>query len=447
MSEQQRRDAERQPGADRYGATGPRLFARAWRLDEPADALAVAGPAGFVWESGQHVIAGRGEALRIALERGDVHDGVRGERGGTEVSTTTGGGPGRRATEVLADVALDGDPGAPLPAALAALPFDPGAPGELVVPALQVRHGPEGARWLLAVATAPTDLPGTRPCPVLEPSTGAQPSRHVLRAVEDPAAWMGSVVAAREQVRAGRMRKVVLARAVDLEVDVDLQPDLVLARLRQAYPTCLRFSVDGLVGASPELLVARRGDIVTAQPMAGTTPRLGDPVADAQAAARLLASAKDRAEHQVTIDRVEEALLPYCSYLDAQAEPQVVAVANVAHLATRVEGRLSAAHPPVLDLVAALHPTPAVGGDPLDEALAAIARLEPRGRGRYAGPVGWCDGTGDGEFAVGIRSAEVDGPRARLYAGVGVVAGSDPAAELAETRAKFQAMLVALVRL
>jgi menaquinone-specific isochorismate synthase len=186
--------------------------------------------------------------------------------------------------------------------------------------------------------------------------------------------------------------------------------------------------------------------MVTAQPMAGTTPRLGDPAADAQLAARLLASAKDRAEHQVTIDRVEEALLPFCSYLDAQAEPQVVAVANVQHLATRVDGRLSLPHPSVLELVAALHPTPAVGGDPLGPALDAIERLEPRGRGRYAGPVGWFDADGDGEFAVGIRSAEISGRRARLYSGVGVVADSDPEAELAESQAKFQAMLGALIR-
>ena len=244
----------------------------------------------------------------------------------------------------------------------------------------------------------------------------------------------------------GALRKVVLARAVDLLADVDLDVGGVLRRLRAVYPSCLRFAVDGLVGASPELLVARRGDVIAAQPMAGTTARLGDPAVDAQLAARLLASDKDRAEHQVTIDRVEEALLPFCSYLDAQADPQVVAVANVQHLATKVEGRLSHPGATVLDLVGALHPTPAVGGDPTAAALAAIERLEPRGRGRYAGPVGWCDGSGDGEFAVGIRSAEIDGPRARLYAGVGVVADSEPEAELAESQAKLQAMLGALIR-
>jgi menaquinone-specific isochorismate synthase len=257
---------------------------------------------------------------------------------------------------------------------------------------------------------------------------------------------MDTVAAARDEIRAGALRKVVLARAVDLLADVDLDIGGVLRRLRAVYPSCLRFAVDGLVGASPELLVARRGDVIAAQPMAGTTARLGDPAVDAQLAARLLASDKDRAEHQVTIDRVEEALLPFCSYLDAQADPQVVAVANVQHLATKVEGRLSHPGAPVLDLVAALHPTPAVGGDPTAAALRAIERLEPRGRGRYAGPVGWCDGSGDGEFAVGIRSAEINGPRARLYAGVGVVADSEPEAELAESQAKLQAMLGALIR-
>jgi isochorismate synthase len=220
----------------------------------------------------------------------------------------------------------------------------------------------------------------------------------------------------------------------------------VVRRLRHGYPSCFVFSVEGFVGASPELLVSRTGDVVRSQPMAGSAPRSGDPSADARLAAGLLASAKDREEHQITIDVAHDTLLPWCSYLDALAEPTVVPVANVQHLATLVEGRLSSPAPSALALARALHPTPAVGGSPTDEALRVMAELEGLDRDRYAGPVGWVDAAGNGRFAVGIRSAEVSGSTARLFAGVGVVADSDPDAELAETRVKLQALLSAIVR-
>jgi menaquinone-specific isochorismate synthase len=264
--------------------------------------------------------------------------------------------------------------------------------------------------------------------------------------VRPPAEWCAVVAAATAAVREGRLRKVVLAREVVVEADRPFDAAAILDRLRRGYPSCMTFSVDGLVGASPELLVSRSGDVVRSQPMAGTAPRSGDPSADARLAARLLASAKDRQEHQITIDMAHDTLLPWCSYLDALAEPTVVSVANVQHLATLVEGRLSAPAPSALTLARALHPTPAVGGSPTAEALKVIEELEGLDRGRYAGPVGWVDAAGNGRFAVGIRSAELDGATARLFAGVGVVADSDPAAELAETRVKLQALLSAVVR-
>jgi len=220
----------------------------------------------------------------------------------------------------------------------------------------------------------------------------------------------------------------------------------VLSELRRSYPACMLFATDGFVGASPELLVARSGDLVRSHPMAGTAPRSSDPSTDARLAANLLASAKDQVEHRYTIDMVHDTLLPWCSYLDEEADPSIVAMANVQHLATRVEGRLSSPPASVVELVRALHPTPAVNGAPREEALALIDRYEAVDRGRYGGPVGWVDAAGNGAWAVGIRSAELDGSRARLFAGVGVVADSDPAAELAETRAKFQALLGALLR-
>jgi menaquinone-specific isochorismate synthase len=204
--------------------------------------------------------------------------------------------------------------------------------------------------------------------------------------------------------------------------------------------------VDGFLGASPELLVGRSGDVVRAQPMAGTAPRGGDPATDARLGAGLLASPTYREEHQITIDMVYDTLLPWCSYLDYEAEPSVIGVANVQHLATLVEGRLSQPPPSILELVTALHPTPAVNGLPRDLATAWILEHEGFDRGRYAGTVGWVDGRGNGTWAVSIRCAEVHGAHARLYAGNGIVADSDPDTELAETQVKLQAVLGALAR-
>jgi menaquinone-specific isochorismate synthase len=206
------------------------------------------------------------------------------------------------------------------------------------------------------------------------------------------------------------------------------------------------FSVDGFVGATPELLVSRVGDVVRSHPHAGTTPRTGDPEADARRAAALLASAKDRAEHQVVIDMVLDTLLSFTSYVDSEPEPSIVTLANVQHLASMVEGRLASPPADVLTLVAALHPTPAICGSPTDAARRLIAELEGYDRGRYTGAVGWVDARGDGRFGISIRCAEIDGRRARLFAGNGIVADSDPETELTETRAKLQAMLGAIVR-
>ncbi|MCU1499916.1 MAG: isochorismate synthase, partial [Acidimicrobiales bacterium] len=191
---------------------------------------------------------------------------------------------------------------------------------------------------------------------------------------------------------------------------------------------------------------ARHDDIVRSQPMAGTAPRRGDPQADARMVASLLASPTYRHEHQVTIDAVHDGLLAFSSYVDYEPEPSVVALANVAHLATSGEGRLSPPPASILELVDALHPTPAVCGRPRPEALALIAELEDLERGCYAGAVGWVDAAGNGQFAVSIRGAAIDGNVARVIAGNGIVGDSDPATELIETRAKLQAMLGAIVR-
>jgi len=178
---------------------------------------------------------------------------------------------------------------------------------------------------------------------------------------------------------------------------------------------------------------------------AGTTPRHEDPEADERAVARLLASSKDDLEHRLVVDWVREVLAPRTQRLDIGA-PTAERFSSVTHLTTTICGALDDARLSALDLALALHPTPAVGGSPAAAALAAIGRLEPFDRGCYGGPVGWVDATGDGEFAVALRCADIEGSRARLLAGAGIVAGSDPDLEWSETQAKLEPMLRCLVR-
>jgi menaquinone-specific isochorismate synthase len=208
------------------------------------------------------------------------------------------------------------------------------------------------------------------------------------------------------------------------------------------------FSIEGFVGASPELLLRRTADTVESHPLAGTVARSGDAHADQALVAGLLASPKTRYEHQVVIDALRDGLAPFCDELSIPSEPTVLGLRNVSHLATHITGHLAPAGrvPTALELVARLHPTPAVGGMPTEGAVAYMQKVEGFERGRYAGPVGWVDGRGDGAWAVGIRCADVSGATARLYAGNGIVVGSDPSDELAETQLKLQALLAALVR-
>ena len=252
----------------------------------------------------------------------------------------------------------------------------------------------------------------------------------------------------RDAVRAGSLTKAVIARQIAVTADRPIDRHGVLHRLKASFGSSYRYAVDGLIGASPELLVEVDGQDVRAHPLAGTAPRTGDVERDAVIARELVASTKDQIEHRVVIDVVHDTLLPWCSFLDWEPDPSIVTVANVQHLGTRIEGVLSAPPPNVLELVRALSPTPAVGGHPRQAALDLIAAVEGVDRGRYAGAVGWVDAAGNGTWAVTLRCAELSADRttARLTAGGGIVAGSDPLAELAETQAKFQAMLSALVR-
>ena len=402
------------------------LVARTARLDGDVDLLAVAGADGVLFSRNRVGFAGRGTACRL---------------------------PVATASRALAAMAVDDPidrPGTG-PVAFGALPFLADLTAELVVPALVVGCDATGTRWVTTVG--PEDPARPDPVSALAATLGdepppatAGPSAFEVRSTRPPEAWTVAVATATGRIGAGQLDKVVLAREVVVTADAPIPIATVLTRLAQSYPDCFLYLVDGFCGASPELLVGRSGDIVRAQPMAGTAPRRGDPAADARLAAALLASTNYRHEHQVTIDAVHDGLLAFCSYVDFEPEPSVVALANVAHLATSVEGRLS--HPPasILELVAALHPTPAVCGRPRQAALDLIAELEGLERGPYAGAVGWVDRAGNGQFAVSIRGASIDGPVARVVAGNGIVGDSDPATELSETRAKLQAMLAAIVR-
>lgn len=411
--------------------TGP-LVARTRRLDHDVDLLSVAGDEGRVWLRGRAGFAGRGIARRVPVPRGDPAEAA------ASVHDALG------AIEVDDELGLPGCG----PVALGGLPFAPHVAGSLVVPELLVGRADDGTRWLTTVGAPDHEpaIPTVEAPGAGEGSVDPEPASFTVSAERPPEEWCAAVTVARDELRGGAARKVVLARAVTVDADRPLRRGAVLRRLVAAFPSCMVYATDDIVGASPELLVARIGDRVRSHPMAGTAPRSSDPSTDARLAANLLASAKDREEHRLTIDMVHDTLLPWCSYLDEEAEPSIVAMANVQHLATRVEGRLSSPPASVMELVTALHPTPAVCGAPRDRALALIERLEGLDRGGFAGPVGWVDAEGNGEWAVGIRCAELDGRRARLFAGVGVVADSDPVAELAETRAKLQALLGAIVR-
>jgi menaquinone-specific isochorismate synthase len=419
------------------------MQARTVRLDPDLDPLRLGARTGLLWtrhSAGDPVsaLAGVGKALRLPVVRPDGAD---------------------EAQVALAALTGPNEVGGPAtgPVAFGAFPFDPQAPGELVVPELVVGRGADGRRWLTIVddgALTPGDAIdrvfdelATSSVVGPAPSSDPDPTTFELGSVVRPETWRDEIVAAaRDRIRTGELDKVVLARELRLRTDQPLDGAAVIEQLAATFPTSIVFAVDGFIGASPELLVGRHGDVVRAHPLAGTAPRATDPADDRRRAADLLASTKDRWEHRITIDWLLDGLLPFCSYVDAEPEPSIVSLANVHHLGTLVEGRLSSPPASALELVAALHPTPAVGGAPQDRALALIAELERADRGRYAGPVGWVDAEGNGSFAVGIRSALLVGTEVRLFAGVGVVADSDPVAELAETRAKFRAMLGALIR-
>ena len=333
------------------------------------------------------------------------------------------------------------------------VPFLPREAARFVLPRTVVTKDAGGQCWVTVIGADPASLTDQEfDEAVDEALRTARPvatsNSYSVSPVTPVDAYLAAVGAARDAVLAGHLLKAVIARDISVTAREPIDIHAVLLRLRASFGSSYRFCVDGLIGASPELLVQVQGRTVRSHPLAGTAPRTGDPSADARLAAELVASTKNQVEHRVVIDMVHDTLLPWCSYLDWEPEPSIVTVANVQHLGTAIEGALSEPRPPVMTLVRALCPTPALGGSPSAGAIEFIETHEPMERGNYGGAVGIVDRHGDGTFAVTIRCAEFSPDRrtARLFAGGGIVAESDPLAELAETQAKFQAMLSAIVR-
>jgi isochorismate synthase len=265
-----------------------------------------------------------------------------------------------------------------------------------------------------------------------------------VRSVLEPRHYEDVVARAVSRIEAGEAEKIVLAREVLVEAEAAHDPAVLFGALRQLFPECFCFCCGtpeaAFVGASPELLVRRAGAVAATVGLAGSTRRSADPAVDDHLGESLLRSAKDREEHAIVVRRIERALRPLAVWVDADDEPAVAKVANIQHLATPIRAQLAEPRSAV-ELAAALHPTPAVGGEPRGAALDAIAALEEMDRGWYAGPVGWMDAAEDGEFCVALRSALLRDRTAHLFAGAGIVAHSDPAAELAETELKLDALL------
>jgi salicylate biosynthesis isochorismate synthase len=277
--------------------------------------------------------------------------------------------------------------------------------------------------------------------PMLDPDPAGE-SR--VRSANPPETYERAVAAAVRRIRARELEKVVLAREVRVEAHAALDPAAIFGAVRDLFPSCFCFCCGSpeaaFLGASPELLVRRRGAGAATVALAGSTRRSADPAVDDHLGEQLLRSPKNRGEHEVVVRRIERRLRPHSVWVEAEAEPGVAKVANIQHLATPIHAQL--ANPrSALELAGLLHPTPAVGGEPHEPAVALIEALEGLDRGWYAGPVGWMDAAEDGELCVAIRSALLRDRTAHLYVGNGIVADSDPESELAETELKLDALL------
>ncbi len=371
----------------------------------------------LAWVSDGEGLVGWGEAARIDLEGPD-----RFERAQDWWSALV------EASDVDDDVRLSGTG----LVAFGSFAFDEQrATSVLVVPEVVVGHR-DGTWWMTTVAGVDPVLPArSRPMPPGEVrfADGSRSSADWTRVVADAVA----------RIAAGDVAKVVLARDLEVRTEQPLDVRWPLQRLAADYPECRTFSVDGLFGATPEVLVRLEAGVATSRVLAGTIRRSGDAGRDVQQATSLARSSKDLEEHEYAVRSVAEALAPHCDAVDVPDSPFVLHLANVMHLATDVRATV-ADGASSLALVASLHPSAAVCGTPTSAAMQVIRELEGLDRGRYAGPVGWTGADGDGEWGIALRCAQVDADdprRLRLFAGCGIVAGSQPQEELAESSAKL----------
>jgi len=417
-------DTDGQPGGD---YVGEHLTVRSALVPDPGDLVSrLPVPAALAWIRHGAGLVGWGEAARVTLPAG--HDRfTAGEKWLREVfdSAQVSDEARRRGSGLIA---------------FGSFTFDDCSEGSvLVVPRAVFGRDGNGTAWLTTIA--PQGEAPWRAARHRTPEVPKDIKWHdgSLSAPE----WEQAVTAAVGRITRGDLRKVVLARDLFASADAPIDPRVLLRRLAARYPDCFTFACAGLVGATPELLIRRNGREVSSLVLAGTKPRGATAAEDAKLADELQGSVKENEEHLYAAASLKEALEPLCQVLEVSEGPELIKLANVQHLGTRVRGKLTA-NRSALSLAAALHPTAAVGGTPTDAAVELIRELENMDRERYAGPVGWMDAEGNGEWGIALRCAQLDGNRARLFAGCGIVAGSDPAAELAETQVKFRPMQTAL---
>jgi len=440
-------DPSERQDRDRYGE---RLTVRSVPVSDPGEDFLgqIPVPAAVAWVRQAAGLAGWGEAARVTLPAGadrftaaekwlrevadsaDISDAVR-----------------RRGSGLVA---------------FGTFTFDDTSDGSvLIVPRAILGRDGTGNAWLTTIQSSPggatprtprgmsdgkpsvPDMRGGQPFEPFEPPVAPGDLRWHDGSLSAPE-WEQAVgEAVRRITHSDELRKVVLARDVYASADVPVDPRVLLRWLAARYPGCFTFACDGLVGATPELLIRKDGWEVSSLVLAGTVPRGATQAADSALARTLLGSAKENEEHEYAAASLRDTLTPLCAAMYITPRPELIRLPNVQHLGTRVRGTLAAVKS-ALALVAAVHPTAAVGGTPTDAAVEVIRELESMDRERYAGPVGWVDADGNGEWGIALRCAQLDGHRARLFAGCGIVAGSDPAAELAETESKFRPMRNAL---
>jgi menaquinone-specific isochorismate synthase len=420
-----------------------RLAARTVEIPDPGDLVALfPEPAGVAWIRHGDGLAGWGETARVTLPAGEDRF-TAGEKWLRELFD---------GTEVDDQVA---EPGSG-PVAFGSFTFDSTSDGSVLVVPETIVGRRDGRSWLTTIRPLTASAPPPAAPAFWLPRGPGRPSALLTAPAEirwhdgslTAPEWQRAVATAVQHIKAGQLSKVVLARDLYATAVRDLDIRVILRRLAGRYPDCYTFACANLVGATPELLIRRQDDDVSSLVLGGTAPRGRDAAEDERLGAALLASAKEREEHEYAVVGVRAVLAARCDRLKMDSAPSLRRFANVQHLATWITGRLgsgqAASEHSVLALADALHYTPAVCGTPAEPAMELIRDLEAMDRGRYAGPVGWVDARGNGEWGIALRCAQVDGRHARLFAGCGIVAGSDPEAELAETQAKFAAMQFAL---